>query len=50
MNHFQACKKEVEFLEKYFDSVREKLPETMASVRLVAREVGDLTADLSDLR
>ncbi|CAO1947573.1 unnamed protein product [Urochloa humidicola] len=44
-----ACKREAELLEKYFDSVREKLPETMASLRLVGREVGDLAADLSDL-
>uniref|UniRef100_A0A0A9D8M9 Uncharacterized protein n=1 Tax=Arundo donax TaxID=35708 RepID=A0A0A9D8M9_ARUDO len=44
-----ACKREVEFLEKYFDSAREKLPETMASVRLVGREISDLAADLSDL-
>ncbi|CAN6164522.1 unnamed protein product [Urochloa humidicola] len=34
-----ACKREAEFLEKYFDSVREKLPETMASLRLVGREI-----------
>ncbi|XP_066316005.1 uncharacterized protein [Miscanthus floridulus] len=44
-----ACKRDAEFLEKYFDSAREKLSETMASVRLVGREVGDLAADLSDL-
>ncbi|CAD6236233.1 unnamed protein product [Miscanthus lutarioriparius] len=44
-----ACKRDAEFLEKYFDSAREKLPETMASVRLVGREIGDLAADLSDL-
>ncbi|CAN6202023.1 unnamed protein product [Urochloa humidicola] len=44
-----ACKREAEFLEKYFDSLREKLPETMASLRLVGREVGDLAAGLSDL-
>ncbi|KAK3128778.1 hypothetical protein QOZ80_6BG0466210 [Eleusine coracana subsp. coracana] len=44
-----ACKREAEFLEKYFDSARAKLPETMASVRLVGREIGDLAADLSDL-
>ncbi|CAN6198246.1 unnamed protein product [Urochloa humidicola] len=44
-----ACKREAEFLEKYFDSVREKLPETMASLRLVGREVGDLASDLSEL-
>lgn len=44
-----ACKREAEFLEKYFDSAREKLPETMASLRLIGREVGDLAADLSDL-
>ncbi|CAL5046932.1 unnamed protein product [Urochloa decumbens] len=44
-----ACKREAEFLKKYFDSLREKLPETMASLRLVGREVGDLAADLSDL-
>ncbi|KAL6605912.1 hypothetical protein ACP70R_041565 [Stipagrostis hirtigluma subsp. patula] len=44
-----ACKREAEFLEKYFASAREKLPETMASVRLVAREISDLAADLSDL-
>ena len=50
MNHFQACKRDAEFLEKYFDSAREKLAETMASVRLVGRDVGDLAADLSDLR
>jgi len=50
VNHFQACKRDAEFLEKYFDSAREKLAETMASVRLVGREVGDLAADLSDLR
>lgn len=51
MNHFhQVCKRNAEFLEKYFDSAREKLPETMASVRLVGREMGDLAADLSDLR
>jgi hypothetical protein len=46
----QACKREAELLEKYFDSAREKLPETMASFRLIGREVGDLAADLSDLR
>ncbi|CAL5043687.1 unnamed protein product [Urochloa decumbens] len=44
-----ACKREAEFLEKHFHSLREKLPETMASLRLVGREVGDLAADLSDL-
>ncbi|XP_062228497.1 uncharacterized protein LOC133926532 isoform X1 [Phragmites australis] len=44
-----ACKRAAEFLEKYFDSAREKLPETMASVRLVGREVSDLAVDLSDL-
>ncbi|OEL25823.1 hypothetical protein BAE44_0013156 [Dichanthelium oligosanthes] len=49
VNHFQACKREAEFLEKYFDLAREKLPETMSSLRLVGREVGDLAADLSDL-
>ncbi|PAN24920.1 hypothetical protein PAHAL_4G262400 [Panicum hallii] len=44
-----ACKREAEFLEKYFDSARKKLPESMASLRLVGREFGDLAADLSDL-
>ncbi|KAG2605368.1 uncharacterized protein LOC120670132 isoform X1 [Panicum virgatum] len=44
-----ACKREAEFLEKYFDSARKKLPESMASLRLVGRELGDLAADLSDL-
>ncbi|KAG2610711.1 hypothetical protein PVAP13_4KG178821, partial [Panicum virgatum] len=44
-----ACRREAEFLEKYFDSARQKLPESMASLRLVGREVGDLVADLSDL-
>ncbi|KAL6861779.1 hypothetical protein ACP4OV_017479 [Aristida adscensionis] len=43
------CKREAEFLGKYFDSTAAKLPETMASVRLVAREVSDLAADLTDL-
>lgn len=32
-----------------FDFMREKLPETMASVRLVGKEVSDLSVDLSDL-
>lgn len=48
--YFQVCKREAEFLEKYFDSARAKLPQTMASMRLVGREIGDLAADLSDLR
>jgi hypothetical protein len=47
---FQACKREAEFLEKYFDSARAKLPETVASVRLIGREISDLAVDLSDLR
>ncbi|KAF8723525.1 hypothetical protein HU200_021473 [Digitaria exilis] len=41
--------REAEFLEKYFDSAREKLPETMASLRLIGREAGGLAADLSHL-
>lgn len=44
------CKKAAESLEKSFDLTREKLPETMASVRLVGKEIGDLSVDLSDLR
>lgn len=50
VNRFQACKREAESLEKYFDSAREKLPKTMASLRLIGREAGGLAADLSDLR
>uniref|UniRef100_A0A0D9WNI3 Uncharacterized protein n=1 Tax=Leersia perrieri TaxID=77586 RepID=A0A0D9WNI3_9ORYZ len=42
-------KRAVESLEKSLDSAREKLPETMASVRLVGREICDLTVDLSNL-
>ncbi|KAI4976078.1 hypothetical protein ZWY2020_049685 [Hordeum vulgare] len=43
------CKKAAESLEKSFDLTREKLPETMASVRLVGKEIGDLSVVLSDL-
>uniref|UniRef100_A0A0E0DZB9 Uncharacterized protein n=1 Tax=Oryza meridionalis TaxID=40149 RepID=A0A0E0DZB9_9ORYZ len=43
------CKKAAESLEKSFGSAREKLPETMASVRLVGREICDLAVDLSNL-
>ncbi|VAI84385.1 unnamed protein product [Triticum turgidum subsp. durum] len=42
-------KRAAESLEKSFDLTREKLPETMASVRLVAKEIGALSVDLSDL-
>lgn len=43
------CKKAAESLEKSFDLTREKFPETMASVRLVGKEIGDLSVVLSDL-
>ncbi|XP_048544108.1 uncharacterized protein LOC125523099 [Triticum urartu] len=43
------CKRAAESLEKSFDLTREKLPESMASVRLVAKEIGALSVDLSDL-
>ncbi|XP_006655930.1 uncharacterized protein LOC102721846 [Oryza brachyantha] len=43
------CKRAAESLEKSFNSTREKLPETMASVRLVGREICDLSVDLSNL-
>ncbi|KAG8076342.1 hypothetical protein GUJ93_ZPchr0006g45885 [Zizania palustris] len=43
------CKRVAESLEKSFDSAREKLPETAASVRLVGKEICDLTMDLSNL-
>uniref|UniRef100_A0A8R7QWV1 Uncharacterized protein n=1 Tax=Triticum urartu TaxID=4572 RepID=A0A8R7QWV1_TRIUA len=43
------CKRAAESLEKSFDLTREKLPETMASVRQVGKEIGDLSVDLSDL-
>uniref|UniRef100_A0A0E0L9J6 Uncharacterized protein n=1 Tax=Oryza punctata TaxID=4537 RepID=A0A0E0L9J6_ORYPU len=43
------CKRAAEYLEKSFGSAREKLPETMASVRLVGREICDLAVDLSNL-
>lgn len=43
------CKRAAESLEMSFDFMREKLPETMASVRLVGKEVSDLSVDLSDL-
>ncbi|KAF0903571.1 hypothetical protein E2562_027987 [Oryza meyeriana var. granulata] len=43
------CKRAAESLERSFDSAREQLPETMASVRLVGREICDLAIDLSKL-
>ncbi|BAH93398.1 Os06g0225400 [Oryza sativa Japonica Group] len=49
MRSMLECKKAAESLEKSFGSAREKLPETMASVKLVGREICDLAVDLSNL-